>query len=236
MQNLKQCKYFVLYIYIYIGYPWGDVPDSRKMFLKLKYTNITQNTFIQIWMVMEITAREMCGLVVPHTVPVCMVCCPYTAHVHPSVCSQVKCIHAATSLLTVITVPVTCEELKKCPFCFPTWNVVTCILCMDYGLMNIKGDFPTEGFRLGVYFLIFTRQCMRLVVFQVLLCSLKGRWYHWFTRVQDCPLVEWSLASACHLCRCGELYIRKIYILIVITGYNIWKQGTLLNVWICATG
>ena len=56
--------------------------------------------------------------------------------------------------------------------CFPTWTIVTCILCMDFEmgmhvllLTNIKGVFPTEGFRLGVYFLAFTRQCVRLVVF-----------------------------------------------------------------------
>ena len=40
-----------------------------------------------------------------------------------------------------------------------------------------KGVFPTEGFRLEVYLLVFTRKCVRLAVFQVLLCSLKGRWY-----------------------------------------------------------
>jgi hypothetical protein len=40
-------------------------------------------------------------------------------------------------------------------------------------LTNTKGVFPTEGFRLGVYFLVFTKQCMRLAVFHVLLCSLK---------------------------------------------------------------
>jgi hypothetical protein len=26
---------------------------------------------------------------------------------------------------------VTCKELLKCLLCFPTWNIVTCILCMD---------------------------------------------------------------------------------------------------------
>ena len=42
-------------------------------------------------------------------------------------------------------------------------------------LKNTEGVFPIEGFRLEVYLLVFTRQCVRLVVFQVLLCSLKGR-------------------------------------------------------------
>jgi len=137
--------------------------------------------------------------------------------------------------------------------CFRTWNIVTFILCMDFEmemhvlLLTNTGDvFPTEGFHLEVYFLVFTRQCVRLVVFRLFLCSLKGRWYHWLTHertflkwfreVHDCPLVELPLASACHVCRCGELYMTKIYIHIMITGYNIWNQGTLLNVWICATG
>jgi len=41
-------------------------------------------------------------------------------------------------------------------------------------LTNIKAVLPTEGFRLVVYILVFPRQCVRLVVFQVLLSSLKG--------------------------------------------------------------
>jgi len=44
-------------------------------------------------------------------------------------------------------------------------------------LKNTKGVFPTAGFRLEVYFLVFTRQCVILAVFRVLLCGLKGRWY-----------------------------------------------------------
>ena len=43
---------------------------------------------------------------------------------------------------------------------------------------NNKGVFPIEGFRLEMYLLVFTRHCVRLVVFQVLVCSLKGRWYN----------------------------------------------------------
>ena len=58
----------------------------------------------------------------------------------------------------------------------------------------------------------------------------------WFRKVQVCPLVEWPLASAYHVCRCGKLYMKKIYILTMIKGYNIWNQETMLNVWICAAG
>jgi hypothetical protein len=40
-------------------------------------------------------------------------------------------------------------------------------------LKNTEGVFPTEGFHPGVYLRVFTRHCVRLAVFQVLLCSLK---------------------------------------------------------------
>ena len=55
-------------------------------------------------------------------------------------------------------------------------------------------------------------------------------------RVRVCPLVEWLLASAYHVCRCGELYMRKICILTMIEEYNILNQATMLSVWICAIG
>jgi len=113
-------------------------------------------------------------------------------------------------------------------------------------LKNTKGVFLTEGFCLEVILLVLTRHCVILAVFQVLLCGLKGRWYErlthertflrWFREVHVCPLVEWPLALAYHVCRCGKLYMRKIYILTMIKGYNIWNQATMLNVWICAAG
>jgi hypothetical protein len=52
------------------------------MFLMLKYTDITQNTYIQSWTITEIMAREKRSLLaVPRTVPVKLMCYPYTAHV-----------------------------------------------------------------------------------------------------------------------------------------------------------
>ena len=169
---------------------------------------------------MEIMAREKCGLLaVPHTVPVQLTYYVYSVHVLETRMQSPLCLRYEWL--------VTCTELQKCLSCFPTWSIVTCILCMDFAtamhmllLKNTKGVFPTEGFRLEVYLLVFTRQCMRLAVFQMLLCSLKGRWYdrlihertffRWFREVRVCPLVEWPLASAYHVCRCGELYMRKI--------------------------
>ena len=109
-----------------------------------------------------------------------------------------------------------------------------------------QGVFPTEGFRLEVFLLVLTRHCVILAVFTVLLCGLKGRWYQrfthertflrWFREIHVCPLVEWPLSSAYHVCRCGEIYMKKIYILSMIKVYKIWNQATMLNVWICAAG
>jgi len=53
------------------GCPRRNVPDFGRVFLMLKYTDITQNTYVQTWMVTEIMAREKCSLLAgPHTVPV----------------------------------------------------------------------------------------------------------------------------------------------------------------------
>jgi len=38
----------VLFIYIYTGCPRRNVPDFGRVFLMLKYTDITQNTYVQI--------------------------------------------------------------------------------------------------------------------------------------------------------------------------------------------
>ena len=128
-----------------------------------------------------------------------------------------------------------------------------CILCMDFAtamplllFKSTKGVFPTEGFRLEVYLLVFTRQCVRLFVVQLLLCCLKGRWYErlthertflrFFREVHVSAPGEWPLASAYHVCRCGEFYMRKIYILTMIKGHKTWHQATMLNVLSCANG
>ena len=39
--------------------PGGNVPDFGRIFLTLKYTDITQNTYIRSWTVTEIMAREV---------------------------------------------------------------------------------------------------------------------------------------------------------------------------------
>ena len=99
---------------------------------------------------MEIMAREKCGLLaVPRTAPVQLTRYVYTAHVLESGLQSTLCLRYERL--------VTCTELQKCLLCFPTWNIGTRVLCMDFAtathvllLKNSKGVFPTEGFRLEV--------------------------------------------------------------------------------------
>ena len=43
----------------YTGCPRSNVPNFGRVFLRLKYTDITQNTYIQSWTVTEIMAGEV---------------------------------------------------------------------------------------------------------------------------------------------------------------------------------
>jgi hypothetical protein len=62
--------YIYIYIYIYTGCPRRNVPNFGIIFLKLKYTDLTKNTYIRSGTFTEIMAREKCGLLaVPRTVP-----------------------------------------------------------------------------------------------------------------------------------------------------------------------
>jgi len=61
----------ILVLLNYTECPRRNVPDFGKVFLMLKYTDITQNTYVQSWRVTEIMIREKCGLLAgQHTVPV----------------------------------------------------------------------------------------------------------------------------------------------------------------------
>jgi len=63
--------YICIHTHTHTGCPRRNVPDFGRMFLMLKYTDITQNTYVQSWTVTEIMAREKCGLLAgPRTVPV----------------------------------------------------------------------------------------------------------------------------------------------------------------------
>jgi len=93
---------------------------------------------------------------------------------------------------------------------------------------------------------VFTRRFAKLIVFQVSVCSLKMKWYltlthertflRWFREVQNFLLLELPLALVCCICRCGKFYMGKNYTFVMIRGFNLLNQETLLNIGICATG
>jgi hypothetical protein len=97
-----------------------------------------------------------------------------------------------------------------------------------------------------VYFRVFTKQYVKLIVFQVSLCSLKRKWYltstyertflRWFREVQNLLISELPVTFVCCICRCGKFYMGKIYTFITIRGFNIVNQEILLNIGICAAG
>ena len=48
-----------IHIHMYTGCPRRNVPEFGRVFLMLKYTDITQNTYVQSWTVTEIMVREV---------------------------------------------------------------------------------------------------------------------------------------------------------------------------------
>ena len=152
-------------------------------------------------------------------------------------CVTVSCFHGVARMPFVFSHMEYCDMHFVYGFC----NGNTHAAVEEYQRRFPDRRIPSRGF-----LLVLTRHCVILAVFQVLLCGLKGRWYErlthdrtflrWFREVHICPLVEWPLASPYHVCRCGELYMKKIYILTMIKGYTFWNQATMLNVGICAAG
>ena len=55
--NLDSIAYYTPSLYT--GCPRRNVPDFGRVFLMLKYTDITQNTYVQSGTVTEIIAREV---------------------------------------------------------------------------------------------------------------------------------------------------------------------------------
>ena len=94
----------------YTGCHGGNVPDFGRMFLTLKYTDLTQNTYMRSWTVTEIMAREKCGLLaVPRTVPVSRV---VTRTLRMSVLQSHSRKHIPPSLSTDVTVTVNCNSIQ----------------------------------------------------------------------------------------------------------------------------
>ena len=84
----------------YTGCPRRNVPDFGRVFLVLKYTDITQNAYIQSWTVTEIMAREKCGLLaVPRTTPFQLTRYVYSAHVVETGMQSTVCLRAHVNCL-----------------------------------------------------------------------------------------------------------------------------------------
>ena len=77
----------------YTGFPRRNVPDFGRVFLMLKYTDITRNIYDQSWTVMEIKVGEKCGLLtVPRTVPGSHDVIPIRCALTVLVYSRLKCV------------------------------------------------------------------------------------------------------------------------------------------------
>ena len=107
-----------------------------------------------------------------------------------------------------------------CLSCFPKWNIVTCILCMDFAmamhvllLKNTKGVFSIEGFRKEVHLREFTRQCVTLVLFRVFPCSHKRKWYERITRENILQMFQ----------RSPRLSIRRMASHIGVSRMQVWR-------------
>ena len=94
------------------------------------------------------------------------------------------------------------------------WNVVTCILCMDFAmamyvllLKDTKGVFPIEGFTRIHQTLHDTGSLLSVAVQSerevVRTINTRENILQMVQKVRVCPPVEWPLASAYHVCRCG---------------------------------
>ena len=88
--NMYIYIYIYIYLYLYTGCPGRNVPDFGKMFLKLKYTDLTcygdngegkSVVFLRFHVLYLVRVTYY----------------PYTAHVRHSVYSRVKRIHAVTA-------------------------------------------------------------------------------------------------------------------------------------------
>ena len=99
--------------------------DFERVFLMLKYTDITPNTYVQICTVTEIMAREKCGLAGPRTASVQLK--RYVCFAHVLQLGMQSTLSLTYERLVI------CTELQGCLSCFPTWSIVTHFV---YGFCN----------------------------------------------------------------------------------------------------
>jgi hypothetical protein len=134
-----------IYIYIYTGCPRRNVPDFGRVFLMLKYTEITQNTYIQSWTVTEIMAREKCGLLaVPRTIPVKLTRFSYTA---PVLESRMRSISILLDIHVLCKMLGTLRTSTALVRVFMSFNLmVLCHLYVNYMLSTVINITETTYF------------------------------------------------------------------------------------------
>ena len=103
----------------YTECPGWNVPDFGRMFLKLKYTDITKNTYIRSWTVMEMMARDMwssCGSMHCTWFTWCITHTPCMSVLQSAARSTLRLCYQQLSLLQLIVG--SCKNI----FCvFPRW-------------------------------------------------------------------------------------------------------------------
>ena len=88
------------WLYVYTGCPRRNVPEFGRVFLMLKYTDITQNTYIQSWTVTEIMVREKWGLL---AVPNTAICTADISRDNASVLESECSVHCACVMLCAVS-------------------------------------------------------------------------------------------------------------------------------------
>ena len=111
----------------YTGCPRRNVPHFRTAFLILKYTDITQNTYVQSSTVTEIMAREKRGLLaVPNTAN----CTADTSRDNASGMYVCVCVYTLVHVWCLHAVP---------PYCYIISNSYLCLCSRTH-----RNDLPKE--------------------------------------------------------------------------------------------
>jgi hypothetical protein len=134
---------------IYTGCPGRNVKNLGRGFLMLKYTDITQNTYIQSWTVTEIIAREKCGQLRVSTHCTCQL----TALDCPSFSVVSYYISRSLSNLHTFMLIMQCSLRIRCE-CSVTFRV-TSALCDSYSMYSVWNPNDNYGIIASVFVVQF---------------------------------------------------------------------------------
>jgi len=108
-------------LYIYAGCPKRNVPEFGRVFLMLRYTDITQNTYVQSWTVTEIMSQRKvwssgrstyCTCQLTSLIDVCpWVWCPFQLTLAVDLCSRLIPGCTVSHVTSVLAMHVSCIVL-----------------------------------------------------------------------------------------------------------------------------